>query len=205
MASLSSAPAHFSSNSQFRRRSASYNKQRGVCMTLQPPPAHRWHNHKGRRSLSISIALSSFLLTLPNRMFPLFSSHLISYAAALSFPRCCRKKLDPLEAYVPAIILAQFQIKDLEKTIEDDEPQFGLCRSLLRSGPAASLRVNIRAVAQYASDSGNGKTAFNNVDECLRSLEELDSLFLHASRKDPEASVKSMKAKISTALTALDR
>ncbi|MED6155942.1 hypothetical protein PIB30_010290 [Stylosanthes scabra] len=202
MASLSTAPAHVSTNSQFRRRSASYSKQRSVCMTVRcalqppPPPPHRWHNHNGRRSLSISIALSSFLLfTLPNR----------SLAEGNIFDKYVkRKKLDPLEAYVPAVILAQFQIKDLEKTIEDDEPQFGLCRSLLRSGPAASLRVNIRAVAQYASDSGNGKTAFNNVDECLRSLEELDSLLLHASRKDPDASVKSMKAKISTALTALD-
>lgn len=27
--------------------------------------------------------------------------------------KCSRKKLDPLEAYVPAVILTQFQIKDL--------------------------------------------------------------------------------------------
>ncbi|GMP67049.1 hypothetical protein CsSME_00027170 [Camellia sinensis var. sinensis] len=59
-------------------------------------------------------------------------------------------------------------------------------------------------VAQYASDSGNGKIAGQNVDQCLRALEELDSLFLHASRNDPEASVESMKAKISIALDALD-
>ncbi|KAH1252678.1 hypothetical protein GmHk_04G009585 [Glycine max] len=121
-----------------------------------------------------------------------------------------------------------------EKTLEGEEPQFTLCRSPSRSGPAASLRVNIRAfpkilkslleslyvilqvprlrdtpswaflVVQYAFDSGNGKTAFNDVDECLRSLEELDSLLLHASRNDPEASVKSMKTKINSALGALD-
>jgi len=43
-------------------------------------------------------------------------------------------------------------------------------------------------------------------DFCLcRSLEELDSLLLNATRKDPEASVKSMKAKINSALNALDR
>ncbi|KAL1291051.1 hypothetical protein HN51_059594 [Arachis hypogaea] len=197
MASLGTTPAHVSSNSYFRRRSTFNIKQRCVPITvrcsLQPPI--RFHNHKSRRSLSISIALSSFLLTFPNR----------ALAEGNIFDKYVkRKKLDPLEAYVPAVILTQFQIKDLEKTIEGDEPQFGLCRSLLRSGPAASLRVNIRAMAQYAFDSGNGKTAFNKVDECLRSLEELDSLLLHASRKDPKASVKSMKDKINTALTAID-
>ncbi|XP_004501433.1 uncharacterized protein [Cicer arietinum] len=149
---------------------------------------------EGRRTVSISLLLSHFLL-IPNRA-----------AAEGSFmdKYVKRKKLDPLEAYVPAVILTQFQIKDLEKTLEGNEPQFALCRSFLRSGPAASLRINIRAVAQYASDSGNGKTAFNSVDECLRSLEELDSLLLRASRNDPEASVKSMKAKVKSALIALD-
>ncbi|KAL5189902.1 hypothetical protein HKD37_04G009493 [Glycine soja] len=149
-----------------------------------------------------------------------------------------------------------------EKTLEGEEPQFTLCRSPSRSGPAASLRslleslyvilqvprlrdtpswaflpyltslsskfqktpkqhrttncfsdccskltplmISMSKVVQYAFDSGNGKTAFNDVDECLRSLEELDSLLLHASRNDPEASVKSMKTKINSALGALD-
>ncbi|KAE9609307.1 hypothetical protein Lal_00020051 [Lupinus albus] len=149
---------------------------------------------ESRRIVSISIALSHFLL-IPNRAAA-EGTMLDKYVK--------RKKLDPLEAYVPAVILTQFQIKDLEKTLEGDEPQFSLCRSLLRSGPAASLRVNIRAVAQYASDSGNGKTAFNNVDDCLRSLEELDNLLLRASRNDPGASVKSMKAKIGSTINALD-
>ncbi|KAI8534957.1 hypothetical protein RHMOL_Rhmol10G0137400 [Rhododendron molle] len=164
-----------------------------------------------------------------------------------------RKKLDPLEAYIPAVILTQLQIEDLGKTLEVDQPQYTSCRNLLRSGPAASLRVNIRArsftgslqndgllcygfmaarqtamptesstvrrmpvlllglgqdsflvVAQYASDSGNGKTAFQSVDQCIRALEELDSLLLNASRNDPGASVKSMKAQIGVAVGALD-
>lgn len=36
-------------------------------------------------------------------------------------------------------------------------------------------------------------------------LEGLDSLLLRASRKDPGASIDSMKAQIATALNALDR
>lgn len=115
-----------------------------------------------------------------------------------------RKKLDPLEVYVPAVILSDLQIADLEKTLEGDKPEYAACRTLLRSGPAASLRVNIRAVAQYASDSGNGVTAFNNVNQCLRALEDLDSLLLRASRNDQGASLESMKTKISTARSSLD-
>lgn len=59
-------------------------------------------------------------------------------------------------------------------------------------------------VAQYAADGGNGKSAFSDVDQCLSALEGLDSLLLRASRKDPGASIDSMKAQIVTALNALD-
>ncbi|KAJ0514920.1 hypothetical protein HanHA300_Chr10g0374961 [Helianthus annuus] len=97
------------------------------------------------------------------------------------------------------------QIKELGKTLEADQPQFAACRSLLRAGPAASLRMNIRAVAQYANEVGNDQKASNDVDQCLRALEELDSLLLHASRNEPGASVKSMKSNIGIAVNALNR
>ncbi|XP_020550084.1 uncharacterized protein LOC105164612 isoform X2 [Sesamum indicum] len=115
-----------------------------------------------------------------------------------------KKKLDPLEAYIPAVILTELQIKELGRYLEVDQPKFADCRNLLRSGPASSLRVNIRAVAQYASDAGNGNSAFNEVDQCLRALEELDSLLLRASRNDSGTSIESMKAKVATALGALN-
>lgn len=34
------------------------------------------------------------------------------------------------------------------KTLDVDQPQYAACRNLLRSGPAASLRVNMRAVSE---------------------------------------------------------
>ncbi|KAL4304129.1 hypothetical protein GQ457_10G001680 [Hibiscus cannabinus] len=164
-------------------------KQFSVRSAVSPP---KWR--ESRRSVSISLFLSHFLFA-PN------------YAIAASFmdKYVKKKKLDPLEVYVPAVILTQLQIKDLEKTLEvEDKPEYAVCRSLLRSGPAASLRVNIRAVAQYASDAGKGENAFKDVDQCLRALEELDSLFLHASRNEPDATPKAMKAQIGAALNALD-
>nr|CAD1838009.1 unnamed protein product [Ananas comosus var. bracteatus] len=115
-----------------------------------------------------------------------------------------RKKLEPLEAYIPAVLLTQAQFEDLEKYLDLEQPNYDESRSLLRSGPAASLRVNIRAVAQYATDSGQGNVASDAVDQCLRALEDLDSLLLHALRKDPTASVESMKSKIRLAVGALD-
>ncbi|KAF5748360.1 hypothetical protein HS088_TW04G00313 [Tripterygium wilfordii] len=148
---------------------------------------------ESRRLVSISLVLSPLFLIPDNAIAGSFFDKYVK-----------RKKLDPLEAYVPAIILTQIEIKDLEKTLELDQPQFATCRSLLRSGPFASFRVNIRAVAQYASDAGKGSTPNNDVDQCLRALEELDSLLLHASRNDPEASVNEMKAKIGVAVNALD-
>ncbi|KAM0936250.1 hypothetical protein DsansV1_C27g0201611 [Dioscorea sansibarensis] len=158
-----------------------------------PPPPRRVTTYRLTRRL-VSIA-AVFFSTFPN------------HAANASGPfdkYVKRKKLDPLEAYVPVVLLTQDQFKDLEKSLEIEQPKYDICRSLLRSGPAASLRVNIRAVAQYAYDDGKGKIASNAVDECLRALEDLDSLLLRASRNDPTASVGSMKSKINTALVALD-
>ncbi|CAN8284386.1 unnamed protein product [Cochlearia groenlandica] len=164
-----------------------------TCAALSPlPPPPSWT--PSRRVISVSFFLSNLLL-LPNDAMA---------DGSLMDKYVKRKKLDPLEAYVPPVILAQLQIQDLDKYLSVEKPEFEACRSLLRSGPASSLRVNIRAVAQYASDDGYSKTASSDVDRCLRALEELDSLFLRASRKDSNATVDSMKSQLGTALIALD-
>ncbi|KAK6119595.1 hypothetical protein DH2020_046658 [Rehmannia glutinosa] len=103
-----------------------------------------------------------------------------------------------------SLVFLQFFSLSKGQYLEVDQPKFADCRNLLRSGPASSLRINIRAVAQYASDAGNGKSAFNEVDQCLRALEELDSLLLRASRNDSGTSIESMKVKVVTALNALN-
>ncbi|XP_062023361.1 uncharacterized protein LOC133739592 [Rosa rugosa] len=190
MATLN-ATAHVSTN-PFRSSTVSIraNKFRPVRSALSPP---NWRESRRLVSISLSFALSHLLIS---------PDHAVAGGVFDKYVK--RKKLDPLEAYVSPVILTQLQIKDLEKTLENDQPQFATCRSLLRSGPAASLRVNIRAVAQYASDSGDGKIASTSVDQCLRALEELDNLLLRATRNDPGASVNSMKTQTNTALNALD-
>ncbi|KAG9458085.1 hypothetical protein H6P81_002593 [Aristolochia fimbriata] len=147
-----------------------------------------------RRSVSVAVFLFNWCCSNPRD----------ANAGSILDKYVKRKKLDPLEAYVPVVLLSQSQFKDLGITLEEDQPKFADCRSLLRSGPASSLRTNIRAVAQYASDDGKGKTAFDAVDQCLRALEDLDSLLLRASRKDSGATVESMKTKVTVAVSALD-
>ncbi|KAJ8647498.1 hypothetical protein MRB53_000521 [Persea americana] len=158
------------------------------------PCAASFPQSQSRRSASISLLLVFWCSSNPKH----------AYADGIFDKYVKRKKLDPLEAYVPAVLLTQSQFEELEETLEDDQPKYSNSRSLLRSGPAASLRVNIRAVAQYASDNGRGKAAFDAVDRCLGALEDLDSLLLHASRNDPTATVESMKKKMDIALGALD-
>ncbi|XP_024542691.1 uncharacterized protein LOC9634594 isoform X1 [Selaginella moellendorffii] len=116
-----------------------------------------------------------------------------------------KKKLDPLETYIPGIILCQSQFQELEAKLGGEKVEYQDARALLRSGPAGSLRSNIRAVAEYASESGDGAAAADAVKLCLRSLEDLDSLLLRRSRDDTSITVDSMKAKLGTSMQALDR
>ncbi|KAL5728608.1 hypothetical protein ACHQM5_001675 [Ranunculus cassubicifolius] len=168
------------------------NQQSSSVITCSSLPQHNYIS-LSRRTVAIALVLFNGL-SIP--------TDAIAEGALDKYVK--RKKLDPLEVYVPPVILTQFQIKDLVKTLEGDQPQYASYRSILRSGPAASLRVNIRAVAQYASDDGKGKAATDDVDQCLKALEDLDSLLLRASRNDQGASVEKMKAKIFVALGALD-
>ncbi|KAH7436007.1 hypothetical protein KP509_06G089000 [Ceratopteris richardii] len=116
-----------------------------------------------------------------------------------------RKKLDPLDTYIPPVLLSQLQFQDLETKLLSDKPDYSDSRSFLRSGPASALRTNIRAVAQYASEAGDGKGASEAVRECISSIEDLDSLLLRASRNDTSATVQKMKEKIDASVAALDK
>ncbi|CAL9156122.1 unnamed protein product [Musa hybrid cultivar] len=170
--------------------SSSATRRRGRCVasSSSPPSATR---------RTASIALLSLLCG--------SSAHPDGADAVNLFDKYVkRKKLDPLEAYIPAVLLSRAQFEDLEKSLDTKQPNYDMSRFMLRSGPAGSLRLNIRAVAQYAAEDGNGKAASDAVEQCLRGLEDLDSLLLQAIRNNPTASVESMKSKLDTVLGALD-
>ncbi|KAL8171249.1 hypothetical protein V2J09_023053 [Rumex salicifolius] len=131
---------------------------------------------EGRRLLSLSLLLLPFVQT------PQYA-----IAGGMFDKYVKRKKLEPLEDYVPAVILTQLQIQDLEKSLEDEQPQYATCRSLLRSGPASSFRTNVRAVAEYASDGGMGKVATDSVDKCLSLLQTVPSDVLEKGKAIADA------------------
>ncbi|OAE22886.1 hypothetical protein AXG93_3163s1040 [Marchantia polymorpha subsp. ruderalis] len=140
---------------------------------------------------------------------PRLASNMRIYAQASDVPGALskyikRKKLDPLETYVPTILLAQSQFQEVDGRLEGEASKFADARSLLRNGPAASLRTDIRAVAQYAAESGNERVASAAVDQCLSALEDLDGLLFQASRSQ-DAPIEKMRQRLSTAVTAIDR
>ncbi|KAJ4953086.1 hypothetical protein NE237_029918 [Protea cynaroides] len=101
-----------------------------------------------------------------------------------------------------------------EKTLESELPQYATCRSLLCSGPAASLLVNIQALWKGSLQldgllgplisSIQYKQQFSSIYDSFKALAELDSLILHASRNDPEALPELMKERNGIALDALE-
>ncbi|XP_042379311.1 uncharacterized protein LOC122036751 [Zingiber officinale] len=191
LTSPSVAAAHLTTGDDSTRRRHFWAK----CSLPLPPPLPRDAPTSTRRAASIALL---FLLGG-------FSAHSKRADAANPFDKYLkRKKLDPLESYVPAVLLSRAQFEDLEKFLDSKQPNYDISRSLLRSGPAASLRINIRAVAQYATEDGNGKAASDAVEQCLRALEDLDSLLLNAIRNDPRASTESMKGKLDIVLGSLD-
>lgn len=73
-----------------------------------------------------------------------FSSSLV-VSLSLKFPSSFLfSSFSCFDEFVLWLYLCSFNV---ERTLEADGPQYDTCRSLLRSGPAASLRVNIRAVS----------------------------------------------------------
>uniref|UniRef100_A0A2P2KAZ1 Uncharacterized protein n=1 Tax=Rhizophora mucronata TaxID=61149 RepID=A0A2P2KAZ1_RHIMU len=108
------AAAHFSSRPFSTKTltpqlSSNNSKKRfGVWCALCTPS--RWR--ESRRLVSISLLLSPLLLLPDHAMAENFLDKYVK-----------RKKLDPLEAYVPAVILTQLQIKDLGNFIFSAKPE----------------------------------------------------------------------------------
>lgn len=115
-----------------------------------------------------------------------------------------RKKLDPLETYVPSVILTQSQLQEVGAKLAEAEPNLLDARGLLRSGPASSLRSDIKAVAQYASEAGSGEAANAAVGRCLSALEDLDSMLFNGSRSNDKPKTPLLQKKLTAAISALD-
>ncbi|CAM6118751.1 unnamed protein product [Calypogeia fissa] len=177
------------------------------CIASCSPSADSESNHSygvgahapqcGRREMGMaSLAFCLFTLSNSNKGEEAMAGGLDKYLK--------KKKLDPLDTYVPIVLLAQSQFQEVDGKLEAGEQKmYADARSLLRTGPAASLRNDIRAVAQYATETGNEDGSLA-VDQCLSALEDLDSLLFQASRSNG-APVERMKKDLIMTVSALDR
>jgi hypothetical protein len=93
------------------------------------------------------------------------------------------RRLDPLESYVPSILLAQSQLRDIPDAVR--EAGVDVARVILRSGSFDGLRDNIRAVGEYASVRIGKSTAQTRVKAVFAAIEAIDSLLFLVWFKTP--------------------
>eukprot|EP01025_Chloroclados_australasicus_P007571 TRINITY_DN1246_c0_g1_i3.p2 TRINITY_DN1246_c0_g1~~TRINITY_DN1246_c0_g1_i3.p2 ORF type:complete len:237 (-),score=17.35 TRINITY_DN1246_c0_g1_i3:145-855(-) len=94
------------------------------------------------------------------------------------------KPLDPLSTYVPPVLIAQERLEGLKSEFSDPgltvDPK--AVRQMLRSGSFSGLRIDIRAIAQYAEENGRIEDQQELLNGFLKPFESMDSKLLAYSR-----------------------
>lgn len=106
-----------------------------------------------------------------------------------------RKPRDPLDSYVVPLLLCVEQMDLLAEFVQEDHERLVLGRAQLREGPFATLRDDLRAVAEFGQ--ANGRSEVDDlVEQALRAVDKADSEMLRDIRKTPEqgASPKAVDA-----------
>jgi len=125
-----------------------------------------------------------------------------------------KKVLDDIDTYVPSVLLTRIQYASIADVVASDAPaqdRAATCRDLLRDGPAAAMRDNIRAVARYAVQEGSSQGVQETVDGILASyfkaIDTIDSNLFQAKRsgKLDEKTVSLVTSSLATALEAIDQ
>lgn len=93
-----------------------------------------------------------------------------------------KRKLDPLSSYVPAVLAAREQLAGLEGLVASDPVE---ARIELRSGAFEGLRDNVRAVGEYAAESGSSSSS-NSGSRNSSSSESVKSFFESVQKLDYE-------------------
>jgi hypothetical protein len=114
----------------------------------------------------------------PNSRLSVSSAHAPPQRAVQGVDKYVKKrKLDPLAAYIPAILVAQSQLLDVPSAAE--VVSLDAARALLRQGAFNGLRDNVRAVSEYAARDIGTEAAKARATAFFKALENVDSaLFL---------------------------
>ncbi|KAK8937691.1 hypothetical protein KSP40_PGU020136 [Platanthera guangdongensis] len=96
------------------------------------------------------------------------------------------------------------ELFDAEDYLDVEQPKYDIGRSLLRSGPAASLRINMRVVS--LADCSLLDTAVSDaVSNARRVLRDDRRVCLLAARNDSSATIKSMSLLQTIPSSVLDK
>ncbi|CAG9467491.1 unnamed protein product [Pedinophyceae sp. YPF-701] len=108
-----------------------------------------------------------------------------------------KRKLDPLETYLPPMIQGREQVLLVAEVLDDPKS----ARSLLREGAMKGFRENARAVGQYSKENGGPEKA----EAIFKQLEALD-LTLASALRDEKSVLDEQAARrqLDAAITAVD-
>jgi len=121
-------------------------------------------------------------------------------AAEAGFGRYMKKRaLEPLQNYVLPLLAAKSELKRAGIVADKD---LDAARSLLREGSLSSLRINARAVGEYAERLETSSDPLRLINNINRSVEKFDSYLLQASREQVEK--QDTTEFVADSLTAID-
>eukprot|EP00884_Botryococcus_braunii_P015979 jgi/Botrbrau1/3064/Bobra.0070s0057.1 len=113
-----------------------------------------------------------------------------------------KRKLDPLDTYVPTVLRAKMQLIEAGTIMESDPTK---ARLLLRQGAFTGLRDSIKAMGEYASQSGLESTlAAKMVSDFFSAVEGLDFALFDAIRNN-QPLPSTAASSLDKAILALDR
>ena len=104
-----------------------------------------------------------------------------------------KKKLDPLESYVPLVI----QARDLLERVDISDAKG--CRQLLRSGPLYGIRTCIKAIGDYAAEQ-NPSSAGALVSDVFTDMDSFDYFM-----RSPDEGRVVAREKLNKVLLSLDQ
>merc|ERR1719284_468586 len=114
-----------------------------------------------------------------------------------------KRRLDPLETYIPPVLAARAELVQLKELIVGGD--LAGIRRQLRSGGFDGIRENVRAIGLYAAEEASqGAKAEAAVKAVFDALNDFDGALLQASRSSSAVDSDALRGKAGAAIEAFD-